>query len=182
MSLLYLLFKKISVTLSQSCKDFLRWISSGLLIYCVLRRRELPQPLRDSSKKPKVSSPSGREPLVSANFGHRFALLSEEGVSDSWRVVSWNLHSNYVLHSMMTANFGLNPITACPDEEFAEFFKDCKQSLSRPTESCAPSKNRANYSRCNSCRRLRAGTPSVTCGDSSLQLREPRFVLIWRLS
>ena len=35
---------------------------------------------------------------------------------------------------MMTANFGLNPITACLDEEFAEFFKDCKQSLSRPTE------------------------------------------------
>ena len=26
------------------------------------------------------------------------------------------------------------PITARRDEEFAEFFKDCKQSLSRPTE------------------------------------------------
>ena len=34
---------------------------------------------------------------------------------------------------------------------------------------------------CAHCR-LRAGTPSVTCGDSSLQLREPRFVLISRLS
>ena len=29
--------------------------------------------------------------------------------------------------------------------------------------------------------RLRAGTPSVTCGDSSLHLREPRLVLISRL-
>ena len=38
---------------------------------------------------------------------------------------------------------------ACPDEEFAEFFKDCKQSLSRPTKFSAPSKNCANYNHCN---------------------------------
>ena len=38
-----------------------------------------------------------------------------------------------------------------------------------------PSNHRTNCNHCNSCRRLRAGTPSVTCGDSSLQLREPRI-------
>ena len=39
----------------------------------------------------------------------------------------------------------------------------------------APSKHCADCNCCDSCHRLRAGTPSVTCGDSSLQLREPRI-------
>ena len=81
-------------------------------------------------QSPTVTAPSVREPLVSANLGHQYALLSEEGVSeaDGW----------------------------CLEHRTAIIY-------------------------CALCR-LRAGTPSVTCGDSSLQLREPRFVLIWRLT
>ena len=45
-----------------------------------------------------------------------------------------------------------------------------------------PSNHRTNCNRCDSCCRLRAGTPSVSFADSSLQLREPRFVLTLRLS
>ena len=38
---------------------------------------------------------------------------------------------------------------------------------SRPTVVSAPSDYRLNCNGCDSCCRLRAGTPSVTCGDSS---------------
>ena len=68
--------------------------------------------------------------MVCANFGHRQALLSEEGSSeaDGW---------------------------------------------------CLEIRTAIIY--CTLCR-LRAGTPSVSFADSSLHLREPRFVLISRLS
>ena len=48
-------------------------------------------------------------------------LLGEEGNN--------NLHPRFLVRIATVAI----PATACPDEEFAEFFKDCKQSLSRPT-------------------------------------------------
>ena len=38
-----------------------------------------------------------------------------------------------------------------------------------------PSNHRTNCNRCDSCCRLRAGTPSVSFADSSLHLREPRI-------
>ena len=112
-----------------------------------------PQSLRDSSKnsknslkKPKVSSPSGREPLVSANFGHRIVGRDDEVRK---RTLKNALHS-----STRRAVVGIAMVVICT------IVRGCTAII---------------Y--CALCR-LRAGTPSVTCGDSSLQLREPRFVLI----
>ena len=81
--------------------------------------------------------PRGGSLWLCANFGHRYALLSEEGGSEA---DGWCL--------------GFCTI-ACGRE--------------------IPSNHRTNCNRCDSCCRLRAGTPSVSFADSSLHLREPRI-------
>ena len=118
-----------------------------------IRNANFSASLRDSSKnsknslkKPKVSSPSGREPLVSANFGHRIVGRDDEVRK---RTLKNALHS-----STRRAVAGIAMVVIC--------------TIVRGYTAII-------Y--CALCR-LRAGTPSVTCGDSSLHLREPRLVLI----